>query len=398
MTTPHSRSLLANRTSRLNLSGIRKMMALAQKIPDVIHLEIGEPDFETPAYIREAVKADLDSGAYTHYTPVAGFPELRRALAARLQRDNGLTVDPDGEVIVTVGGAGALYAAIVALVNPGEEVLLPDPGYPQYAQIVLCAEGVPVYYPLREQNAFRPDMAELRGLVSPRTKLIVINSPQNPTGGVLDKASLEAIAALAQEHDLAVLSDEVYSTLIFDETVHYSIATFPGLFERTITLNSFSKSYAMTGWRLGYAAAARPIMAEMIKLHSFYNGCASSVSQRAALAALTRTEESAAMTAEYRRRRDWLVAALNKLPGVRCPLPGGAFYVFPNISAFGLSSEQFSMRLLDSAHVTSVPGTAFGPTGEGHVRMSFATSMENLHIAVERIHAALPKINEPQPQ
>ncbi len=397
MTTPHVRSLLAHRTSRLHLSGIRKMMALAQKIPDVIHLEIGEPDFGTPAYIRDAVKADLDGGAYTHYTPVPGYPELRRALAARLQHDNGLTVDPDGEVVVTVGGAGALFAAIVALVNPGEEVLLPDPGYPQYAQIVLLADGVPVYYPLREQNAFRPDMAELRGLVSPRTKLIVINSPQNPTGGVLDKPSLEAIAALAQEQDLAVLSDEVYSTLIFDETVHYSIAAFPGMFERTITLNSFSKSYAMTGWRLGYAAAARPIMAEMIKMHSFYNGCASSVSQRAALAALTRNEESAAMTAEYRRRRDWLVAALNKLPGVRCPLPGGAFYVFPNISSFGLSSEQFSMRLLDTAQVTSVPGTAFGPTGEGHVRMSFATSMDNLHIAVERIQAALPKINAPQP-
>jgi aminotransferase len=231
----------------------------------------------------------------------------------------------------------------------------------------------------------------MRTLITPRTKLILLNSPQNPTGGVIDKSGLTAIAALAQEYDLAIVSDEVYSTVIYDDTVHYSIASFPGMFERTITLNSFSKSYAMTGWRLGYATATRPILTEMTKMHSFFNSCASSVSQRAGLAALTRTAESEAMTAEYRRRRDWFVAALNTLPGVRCALPAGAFYVFPNISAFGLSSEQFSLRLLDAAHVTSVPGTAFGPTGEGHVRMSFATSMENLHSAVERMRAAIAR-------
>jgi aspartate/methionine/tyrosine aminotransferase len=323
---------------------------------------------------------------------VAGYPELRRALAAKIQRDNNLAVDAESELMVSAGAAGALYAAIMATVNPGDEVLIPDPGYPQYTQMTLLADGVPVFYPLREENAFRPDIAELHTLVTPSTKMIILNSPQNPTGGVLDEPGLDSIAALAQEGDLVVLSDEVYSTLIFDDSGHHSIATLPGMFARTITINSFSKAFAMTGWRLGYAAAPQPIMAEMIKMQSFFTSCASSVSQRAGLAALTRNEESAAMTTEYRRRRDWLVAALNTLPGVRCPMPDGAFYVFPNITAFGLSSEEFSMKLLDAAHVTSVPGTAFGAMGEGHVRMSYATSLENLHTAVERMREALPKI------
>jgi aspartate/methionine/tyrosine aminotransferase len=388
MTAGAKRSLLAQRTGKLQLSGIRKMMALAAKIPDVIRLEVGEPDFDTPAYIGAAVKADLDSGRYTHYTPVAGYPELRRALAGRLQRECGLKVDAESEVMVSVGGAGSLYAAVMATVDPGDEVLIPDPGYPQYTQMTLLADGQPRYYPLRAENGFQPDLAELGAMISPRSKAILINSPQNPTGSVLDQLALEGIAALARERDLVVISDEVYSTLVYDGTMHY-IATFPDMFERTIIINSLSKAYAMTGWRLGYAAAAQPIMQEMIKLQSFFNSCASSVSQRAALAALARSEESQAMTAEYRRRRDWLVPALNALPGVRCAMPAGAFYVFPDISSFGLSAEDLSLRLLDAAHVTSVAGTAFGPTGAGHIRLSYATAMENLHIGVERIGKAL---------
>jgi aspartate/methionine/tyrosine aminotransferase len=250
---------------------------------------------------------------------------------------------------------------------------------------------VPVYYPLRENNGFQPDPAELRRLVSPRSKMLIANSPHNPTGGVLDPATVETIASLARENDLVVLSDEVYNTIAFDGAP-LSIATLPGMYARTITVNSFSKAYAMTGWRLGYAAAAQPIMTEMVKIHSFYNSCASSVSQRAGLAALARTAESEAMTAEYRRRRDWFVAALNTLPGVHCPTPAGAFYVFPNISSYGLPAEEVSLRLLNIAHVTSVAGTAFGPTGEGHLRLSFATSLENLQEAVERMRKALPEI------
>ena len=391
VTTTTARSLIADRTGKLQLSGIRKMMALAAKMPHVIRLEVGEPDFDTPAYISAAVKSDLDSGRYTHYTPVAGYPELRRALATRLQHACGLTVNPETEIMVSVGGAGALYSAIMATVNPGDEVLIPDPGYPQYTQMTLLADGLPCLYPLREENGFQPDLDELRRLVTPQTKAIVLNSPQNPTGSVLDRRSLEGIAALAQERNLLVISDEVYSTLVYDGSMH-SIATFPGMFGRTITINSFSKAYAMTGWRLGYAAAAQPIMQEMIKIQSFFNSCASSVSQRAGLAALTSMAESEAMTAEYRRRRDWVVQGLNALPGVHCLMPSGAFYVFPNIASFGLPAEQFSLRLLDAAHVTSVAGTAFGPTGEGHVRLSFATSMENLQVAVERIAAALPRL------
>ena len=392
MSASGGRSLLARRTTKLQLSGIRKMMALAAKMPDVVRLEIGEPDFDTPAYISAGVKADLDSNAYTHYTPVAGYPELRRALAVRLQRENGLTVDPETEVVVTVGGAGALYAAIMATVDPGDEVLIPDPGYPQYTQMTLMAEGEPRYYTLREGSAFQPDLDDLRRLLSPRSKVILVNSPHNPTGSVFSKEALQGIAALATEHDLLVIADEVYSTLVYDGAA-WSVAALPGMYQRTITINSFSKSYAMTGWRLGYAAAPQPIMQEIIKIHSFFNSCASSVSQRAGLAALARTEESLAMTAEYRKRRDWLVAALNRLPGVRCPLPSGAFYVFPNISSYGLPAEEFSLRLLNSARVTSVAGTAFGPAGEGHIRLSYAASLPVLQTGVERIAGALREIS-----
>jgi aspartate/methionine/tyrosine aminotransferase len=389
------RSLLAQRTAKLELSGIRKMMALAAKMPDVIRLEVGEPDFDTPAYICAAVKADLDSSAYTHYTPVAGYPELRRALAARLLRESGINVDPETEVLVTVGGAGALYSAIMATVDPGDEVLIPDPGYPQYSQMTLMAEGQPRYYPLREESGFQPDLDEMRRLLTPRTKAILLNSPQNPTGSVLNMTALQGIAALALERDLLVIADEVYSTLVYEGTMH-SIASLPGMYERSITINSFSKSFAMTGWRLGYAAAPKPILLEMLKIHSFFNSCASSVSQRAGLAALARSEESLAMTAEYRQRRDWLVAALNCLPGVRCPTPSGAFYVFPNISSYGLTAEEFSMRLLNTVHVTSVAGTAFGPTGEGHIRLSYATSLQVLQMGVERIAAALAQMRSGQ--
>ncbi len=395
MATPQAGPLPARRTERLQLSGIRKMMALAAAIPDVIRLEVGEPDFETPTYIRDAVKADLDSGLYTHYTPVAGDSALRSALAAKMMRDCGLAIDPDNEIMISVGGAGALYAAYMSIINPGDEVLLPDPGYPQYTQMTLLADGVPVYYPLREENAFRPEMDELRSRVTERSRLIVVNSPHNPTGGALDESTRRGLAAMALEHDLVVLCDDVYSTLLYDDRPYRPLATLPGMFERTITVNSFSKAYAMTGWRLGYATAPRPLMTQMIKMQSFFNSCASAISQRAGLAALTRSEESQAMTAEYRRRRDWLVGALNGLPGVRCPLPAGAFYVFPNISSFGLSSEDFAARLLAAAHVSSVPGTAFGAMGEGFVRMSFATSLETLHAAVERIASALHDMASP---
>ncbi len=386
----HRRSLLAARAARLHLSGIRKMMIAAARYSDVIRLEVGEPDFATPGYIIDAVSADLRTGLYTHYSPVAGYAELRNALAARLSREHGLTVDPASELMVSVGGAGSLYAAIMATVDPGDEVLIPDPGYPQYTQMTLLAEGAPVYYPLREENNFQPDLADLRSRIGRRAKAILLNSPQNPTGAVLDRQTLDGIAALAQEHDLLVISDEVYSTLVYTAEPHISIASLPDMFERTVTINSFSKAYAMTGWRLGYAAAPAAIMTEMVKMQSFFNSCASSVSQRAALAALTRSDESQAMTAEYHRRRDWFVAALNGLPGVRCPTPAGAFYVFPNISGTNLSAQEFSERLLERAHVTSVPGTAFGPSGEGHVRMSFATAMDNLQEAVRRMQTVVP--------
>jgi aspartate/methionine/tyrosine aminotransferase len=389
------RPLIARRAGALQLSGIRKVFELAQTLPDVIRLEVGEPDFATPLHIRSATQDALERGGFTGYTSTAGYPELRRAIAAKMVRENGIEADPDGGIMVTAGASGALFMAIQALIDPGDEALLPDPGWPQYLQMATWAGATPVFYPLRAGRAFAPDLTELEGLITPRTKLILINSPSNPTGAVWDRPTIQGIANLARRHDLVVISDEVYERIVYDDAVHISIATLPGMFERTVTISGCSKTFAMTGWRIGYAVGPKAIISEMIKLQSLVYTCPSSVSQRAALAALTGSDEPVReMVAEYKRRRDWLVTALNQLPGVRCLMPGGAFYVFPDISSFGLSAQDFAMRLLQTSRVTSVPGTAFGTYGEGHIRFSYATSMERLHQALERIRQALPALRQ----
>jgi aspartate/methionine/tyrosine aminotransferase len=392
MKTLAKRSFISQRVVMLKLSGVRRIFEAAQKLPDAVHLEIGQPNFETPRYICAAVKADIDSGKYTSYTPSAGYLDLRQAIAATVKRECGCQVSAETQVMVSAGSAGSLFTGMMAVVDPGDEVLLPDPGYPQYTQMVLMAGGKPVYYRLREETGFVPDIAEMSSLVTARTKVLLLNTPHNPTGTVFDKATMEGLANLAIEHDLLVISDEVYSKLVYDGAQHLSIAALAGMSGRTITIDGVSKTYAMTGWRLGYAWAAECIIREMTKLQSLTYTCPSSISQRAALAALSSTTTIVDMVASYRQRRDWFIAELNRLPGIRCSLPRGAFYAFPNISSYGMSADEFAARLLDVSRVVCVPGTAFGAAGEGHIRMSYAAPMEQLVAAIEHMHKALPRL------
>ncbi len=351
----------------------------------IVHLEIGEPDFDTPANVREAAKRAIDNGR-THYPPFSGIPELRDAIAADTAQRRGFAPDPQN-VFVTVGGKGVMYYAILALVDPGDEVIVPDPGYPIYESVTRFVGGTPVPIAIRQENEFRLDPDELASLVTPRTKLIVINSPANPTGGVLTRGDLEKIAAIAIEHDIAVLSDEIYSRILY-EGAHVSIASLPGMAERTIVLDGFSKTYAMTGWRLGYA-----IIPSWLG-HGFGRLIINSVSGATTFAQVGAVEAIAGpqdevdrMVAEFKARRDLVVDGLNAIPGVHCLRPSGAFYVFPEISGTGLTGVELAGRLLNEAGVSVLAGTAFGEVGVNHIRLSYANSRENIAEALRRMHA-----------
>jgi aspartate aminotransferase len=358
----------------------------------VIHLEIGEPDFDTPANAREAAKEALDGGA-THYAPFAGIPQLREAIAADATNRKGFDVTPD-RVFVTVGGKGVMVYAILALIDPGDEVIVPDPGYPIYESLTRFVGGTPVAIPIRMENEFRLDVEELASLITKKTRLIVINSPANPTGGVLTRSDIERIAELAVEHDLLVLADEIYGRILYDGMEHVSIASLPGMAERTIVLDGFSKTYAMTGWRLGYAIVPPALVEPYATLIINTISCAPTFVQIGALEALTGPQEPiAAMVEEFRARRDLVVDGLNRIPGVRCLSPHGAFYVFPDISGTGLSAAELATRLLHEAGVCVLSGTAFGHIGTSHIRISYANSRENLAEALKRIETfvgALP--------
>ncbi len=363
----------------------RQLRAAGQ---DVIDLGGGDPDFPTPPHIVEAAAAAMAAGD-THYVASPGIVELRRAIADKLRADNGVAYDPD-EIIVTPGGKAAIYAAIVTLIDRGDEVLILDPGWVSYAPEVTLAEGVPVRVPLAAEEGFAITAERLRPHLTARTRALILSTPNNPTGRVATHAELEAVAAVARERDLLVLSDEIYEKLVYDDALHLSIAALPGMRERTITLNGFSKAYAMTGWRLGYLAAPAPIVKQILKVHSHSVTCAASFSQRGAVAALAGPQEPiAAMVAAYDRRRHLVRDGLNAIPGVRCPLPEGAFYAFPDIRGTGLSSAACAELLIERARVAVTPGEAFGAAGEGHIRLSFATSDELLAGAIERIGAAL---------
>lgn len=376
-------SRLGTETAFEVLSRARALEAQGQRI---LHLEIGEPDFPTPAHIREAACRALAEG-YTHYTPAAGLPEVREAIARYVSRTRGVPVDPE-EVVVTPGAKPILAFSVLALVEPGDEVVYPDPGFPIYESVIRWAGGRPVPLRLREEDDFRVDPDELRRVLTPRTKLVILNSPHNPCGSVLSREDVEAIAEVCLARDLAVLSDEIYSRIVY-EGQHYSIASVPGMQERTILLDGFSKTYAMTGWRLGYGVMPRSLAQAVTKLVVNVNSCATAFVQMAGVAALEGPQDDVdRMVAEFRRRRDVVVAGLQRIQGITCSVPRGAFYAFPNAQALDPDGEAFAAFLLHQAGVAVLPGTSFGEGGRGYLRISYATSLENLEEALGRIEAA----------
>jgi aspartate/methionine/tyrosine aminotransferase len=355
---------------------------------DIIHLQIGEPDFDTPANAREAAKRALDEGA-THYAPFPGIPALREAIAEDATARKGFDVTPD-RVFVTVGGKGVMLYAILGLIDPGDEVIVPDPGYPIYESLTRFIGATPVPIPIRMELDFRIDLDELASLVTPRTRMLVINSPANPTGGVLTRADLEAIAELAIRHDLVVLADEIYGRILYDGEEHVSIASLPGMAERTIVLDGFSKTFAMTGWRLGYAIVPPSLIQTYGQLIINTISCAPTFVQIGAVEALRgQQDDVAAMVVEFKARRDLVVDGLNAIPGIRCLKPTGAFYAFPDISGTGLTGAELAEKLLHEAGVCVLAGTAFGGVGTQHIRISYANSRENLATALDRIRGVV---------
>jgi aspartate/methionine/tyrosine aminotransferase len=381
--------------ARLGTESAFEVLARARAIEDaggkIIHLEIGEPDFPTAPHIVEAAVEALRAGA-THYVPAPGIPPLRQAVAAFLERTGRMRVTPD-RVIVTPGAKPIMFFTILALAGEGDEVLYPDPGFPMYSSITSFAGAVPVPVPLRERNGFRVDTDELERLITKRSKLLIINSPHNPCGSALTRQDCEAIAAIAQRHDLIVLTDEVYWAIRYgpeDEHRHASVLDVDGMADRTILLDGWSKTFAMTGWRLGFGVFPPALVEPVTRLAINSVSCTSAFSQYAAIAALEGPWDPVdQMVAEFRRRRDVIVAGLNDIPGVSCLEPQGAFYAFPNITETGLTSADLQARLLADAGVAALSGTAFGSFGEGFLRFSYANSVENIRLALEAIRAQL---------
>jgi aspartate aminotransferase len=365
-----------------------KAKALKAKGVDIVGLGAGEPDFDTPEHIKEALYKAVKEG-FIYYTPSRGIIELRRAIAEKLKRDNALSYDPEKEIIVTPGAKQALYEAILAVTNPGDEILIPSPYWVSYEPMVQLAEGKPIYVPTYEENGFRVTPEAVAERITPKTRGIIINSPNNPTGAVFRKKELREIAELCAAYDLVAISDEIYEKIIYGEK-HVSIAALPAMKERTITVNGFSKAYSMTGWRLGYAAAPEELIAAMERVQEHSVSCAASFVQKAGVAALRGSQSCVEeMVKEFRKRRDVLVKRLNEIEGVSCALPQGAFYAFANFSAYERDSFKLAEKLLEKAGVALIPGAAFGELGEGYLRLSYATSMENLIKGVDRIKKAL---------
>jgi len=380
---------LAERMSRIGTETAFEVLVRARALEaqgrKVIHLEIGEPDFATPSHIIEAAKRALEEG-WTHYGPTQGYPDLREAVAAYISRTRGIRVGPE-RVAVVPGGKPIIFFPMLALLEPGDEVIYPNPGFPIYESMIRFLGAVPVPMPLVEERGFAMDLNLLRDRLNDRTRMLILNSPQNPTGGVIPREDLGAIAEMVRDRDLMVLSDEIYSRIYYGEPPA-SIAGFPGMLEKTILLDGFSKTYAMTGWRIGYGVMPPWLVEAVNKLMVNSNSCTASFTQRAALAALNGPQEDVdRMVAEFRRRRDAFCDGLNSLPGFRCARPHGAFYAFPNIEATGFSSRELAERLLEEAGVACLSGTAFGAYGEGYLRFSYANSYENLMQAIERIRA-----------
>jgi aspartate aminotransferase len=385
-TTQHELQL-ARRMSRLGTETafevLNKARALERQGRSIIHLEIGEPDFDTPANVVDAGVDALHKG-WTHYGPAAGLPELRQTIADYVSRTRGVKVTPE-EVVVVPGGKPIIFFTILALIDEGDEVIYPNPGFPIYESMIHYVGGKAVPTQLREERDFSVDVDELASLVTDRTKLIILNSPHNPTGGVMQRRDVEQVAKVIGERNILVLSDEIYSRLLF-EGEHFSMMSVPGMQERTILLDGFSKTYAMTGWRLGYGVMRADLAAHTTRLMTNSNSCTASFTQMAGIEALRGDQNSVdQMCTEFKRRRDVVVAGLNKIKGFSCRMPKGAFYVFPNITKTGWKSKPLADALLEQAGVAALSGTAFGEFGEGYLRFSVANSMENLQQALERI-------------
>jgi aminotransferase len=379
-----SRSRIATHVRDIPRSGIRDFFEIVQSMKEVISLGIGEPDFVTPWHIREAAVYSLEKGK-TGYTSNLGSPRLRRSIAAYVGKHFSVEYNPHDEIIVTVGVSEAIDLALRALLNPGDEVLYHEPCYVSYSPSIQLAGGIPVPVATRAEEEFTLRVADLEKAVTPQTRVLMLNFPTNPTGAVMPLEELKKIAAFAVKHDLVVLTDEIYSELTYDELPHHSIAALPGMKERTVFLHGFSKAFAMTGWRIGYACGPADIIEAMMKIHQYSILCAPVMGQEAAIEALDRGARSVErMREEYRLRRNHIVSSLNEV-GIPCHLPKGAFYVFPDIRGTGLSSREFSLKLLEEQKVAVVPGTAFGPGGEGYVRCSYATAMDQIKIATGRI-------------
>jgi len=377
-------SRIASHVRDIPRSGIRDFFEIVQSMKEVISLGIGEPDFVTPWHIREAAVYSLEKGK-TGYTSNLGSPRLRRSIAAYVEKHFSVGYNPHDEIIVTVGVSEAIDLALRALLDPGDEVLYHEPCYVSYSPSIQLAVGVPVAVATRAEDEFSLKVGDLEKAVTKKTRVLMLNFPTNPTGAVMPLEELKKIAAFAVKHDLVVLTDEIYSELTYDEVPHHSIAALPGMKERTLFLHGFSKAFAMTGWRIGYACGPSDIIEAMMKIHQYSILCAPIMGQEAAIEALERGARSVErMKEEYSLRRNFIVSSLNEA-GIPCHLPKGAFYVFPDIRGTGLSSKEFSLKLLDAKKVAVVPGTAFGPSGEGYVRCSYATAMDQIKIACERI-------------
>lgn len=386
------RNPLAKKVVEIEPSGIRKFFDVVNEMKDAISLGVGEPDFDTPWRIREEGIYSLEKGR-TFYTSNSGLKELKEEICNYIQRKTSVVYDPKSEVVVTVGGSEGIDIAMRAMLDPGDEVLIPQPSYVSYLPCAVLAGGVPVVIPLQNKNEFKLTREELEAAITPRTKILVLPFPNNPTGSIMTREDLEPIAEVVKEHDLFVISDEIYSELSY-QGEHVSIAEFPGLRERTIMINGFSKGFAMTGWRLGYACGPAEIIEQMIKIHQFAIMCAPTNSQYAAIEGLRNCQpEVDEMREAYNQRRRFLMHEFRRI-GLKCFEPYGAFYVFPDVSEFGMTSEEFATRFLEEERVAVVPGTAFGASGEGFIRISYAYSQEDLKVALGRLERFIERLRE----
>lgn len=385
---------IANRISRLGTETAFEVLVRARALEaqgkNIVHLEIGEPDFDTPQNIIEAAKTALDNG-FTHYGPSNGLPQARQAVADYINKKRNLEIYNANEIVITPGAKPILFYGMMAVIDEGDEVIYPNPGFPIYESMINFLGATPVPLPLKEEREFRFDIADLEARITPKTRMMIINSPQNPTGGILTHDDLRQIADLAIKHDIIVLADEIYSQITYDDFRHETILQFEGMKERTILLDGFSKTFAMTGWRMGYGAMPEHLAKVVAKLQTNCTSCTSSFSQIAGIEALSENTDAIAaeFVEEFKSRRDVIVERLNAIPGIRCLSPKGAFYVFPNITGTGMTSQEFADFSLYEAGVACLSGTAFGSAGEGFVRFSYANSIENIEEAMKRIRETL---------